>query len=397
MKKKLIMLLAAAMAVSVVTAGCGSKENETNSSSSEAYSLENEPATYKAKDMLKSTDYDVKDYVKLGDYKDIAVEVDKSLEVTDSNIKAVANETLVQYPNYVETKDKAEDGSKVNIDYTGTVDGEEFDGGSAQGSDLILGSGSFIDGFEEGLVGHKAGEEVKLDLKFPEDYSLNPDLAGKAAVFKVKINKVYKAETMDYDHLTDDYVKENFSTTYGLSTVKAFKDRMKESLESQKDVAVQKAFLEKLVEKSEITIPDGLIDERIEQTMDSYEESCTQYGMELEDYIKNMYGQSVDEYKKTLKTELEASVKEELVLEELVRKLKCKVPSSEFISFVQYYAQQYGLSESDFIKQCGGKEYLILNYAEYYGALPEASKDAKVTYVDTSSDTDTDSDSSEEK
>lgn len=107
--------------------------------------------------------------------------MDKSLEVTDSNIKAVANETLVQYPNYVETKDKAEDGSKVNIDYTGTVDGEEFDGGSAQGSDLILGSGSFIDGFEEGLVGHKAGEEVKLDLKFPEDYSLNPDLAGKAA------------------------------------------------------------------------------------------------------------------------------------------------------------------------------------------------------------------------
>ncbi|MCU6763085.1 Trigger factor [uncultured Roseburia sp.] len=401
MKKKLIMLLAAAMTVSVVFAGCGNKEDETNSSSSEAYSLENEPTNYKAKDMLKSTDYDVQDYVKLGDYKDIAVEVDKSLEVTDENVKTAANTTLAQYPNYVETDGKAEDGSKVNIDYTGTVDGKEFDGGSAEGADLTLGSGSFIDGFEDGLVGHKAGEEVTLNLKFPDDYSANKDLAGKDSVFKVKINKVYNAETMDYDHLTDDYVKENFSTTYGLSTVKAFKDRMKDSLENQRDVAVQKAFLEKLVGKSEIKIPDGLVEERVQQTMDSYEESCTQYGMELEDYIKNMYGQSVDEYEKTLKTELESSVKEELVLEELVRELKCKVPSSEFISFVQYYAQQYSMSESDFIKQCGGKDYLILNYAEYYKALPEAAENAKVTYADTSSDSDSDnnteSDSGQEK
>ena len=114
-----------------------------------------------------------------------------------------------------------------------------------------------------------------------------------------------------------------------------------------------------------------------------------------------MYGQSVDEYEKTLKTELESSVKEELVLEELVRELKCKVPSSEFISFVQYYAQQYSMSESDFIKQCGGKDYLILNYAEYYKALPEAAENAKVTYADTSSDSDSDnnteSDSGQEK
>ena len=390
MKKKLVLLLAAVMAVSVVFTGCGSRSDEISNSSSEEITLDNEPRNYKAKDMLKSTDYDVEDYVTLGDYKKISVEIDKSYEVTDANIKAQANDLLSQYPDYVETKDAAKENDKVNIDYVGKVDDSEFEGGSGKDYDLVLGSGTFIDGFEDGLIGHKAGEKVTLNLTFPEDYS-GTQVAGKDAVFEVTINKVSTPKDMDYDHLTDEYVTANFAQEFGLNTVDDFKQRMNDSMENQKDVQVQSAFLQKLVEESEIKFPEGLLDERVQQVMDSYEESCKQYGMELEDYIKNMYGQSVDEFKADQEEQLTESLKEELVLEALVKKLNCKLPSDEFIKFVQYYAQQYNMSESEFIKQCGGKDYLILNYAEYYKALPEAAKDVKVSYVDTSAQSDKDS------
>lgn len=387
MKRKLVLLLAAVMAVSVVFAGCGNRADEMSSSSSEEITLDNEPRNYRAKDMLKSTDYDVEDYVTLGDYKNIAVEMDKSYEVTEENITAQANDLLSQYPNYVESDAAAKENDKVNIDYVGTVNDSEFEGGSGEGYDLVLGSGTFIDGFEDGLIGHKAGEKVTLNLKFPDDYS-GTEVAGKDAVFEVTINKVSTPEEMDYDHLTDEYVAANFSQSYDLNTVDDFKERMNDSMENQRDVQIQSAFLDKLVEASEITFPDGLLDKRVQQTMDSFEETCKQYGMELEDYIQNMYGQSVEEFRAAQEEQLTASLKEELVLEALVKELNCKLPSKEFISFVEYYAQQYSMSESEFIKQCGGKDYLILNYAEYYKALPEAAKNAEVSYVDTSAQTD---------
>lgn len=398
MKKKLVILLAAAMAASVMLGGCGDKEAETGSSvSSEAQ----EPETYTAKEMLESTDYDVKDYVKLGKYKKISVEVDKSYEVTDENLAKAANEIISQVHYYVETEEAAQDADKVNIDYVGTMDGEEFDGGSAEGADLILGSGSFIDGFESGLVGHKAGENVTLDLTFPDPYENNTDFSGKAVTFEVTINSVSHPTEMTYEDITDDYIAQGFGTGYGITTVAAFNEQMNNSLENQHDVQVQKAYLEKLVEESEVTLPDGLLDERIQQTMDSLQKSCEQYSMELEDYIENYYGQSLDEYKKGLEEDLTTSLREELVLEALVDELKVEVASDEFNSFVSYFATQYSMTSDQFIEECGGKDYLILNYAEYYVALEEAAEYAEVSYVDmpdedTADDTQTDEDSTAE-
>lgn len=391
MKKKVALLLTAVMAVSLVFTGCSSRADEVGNSASgsadQEISLDNEPRMYRAKAMLKSTDYDVEDYVTLGDWKNISVDVDSSYEVTDENIKNQANELLSQYPDYKEVNEAAVKNDRVNIDYTGYINNKEFDGGSAQGYNLVLGSGQFIDGFEDGLIGHKAGEEVSLNLKFPDDYQ-EQSLAGKDVTFKVKVNKVERPQDMDYDHLTDEYVSDNFSKDYSLTTVKDFKNQMKETVQNQCDIQIQQAYLNKLVEESKITIPEGLADERVQTAMDSYEQTCKQYGMSLSDYISSMYGQTEDEFKASLKEQMQESLKQELVLEELVRELKCKVPSEEFINFVQYYAQQYNMSESDFIKQCGGKEYLILNYMEYYKALPEAAEKANVTYkkMDDSSD-----------
>lgn len=381
-KKAAAVVLASVMAASIVLGGCGSKASETGNTSG-SVSASAEPTEYTAKEMLESTDYDVNDYVKLGKWKKIKVEVDKSYEMTDENIKEAGNNIISSTTYYEEVDDAAAEKDKVNIDFEGTMNGEAFDNGSSSNYDLVLGSGSFIDGFESGLVGHKAGETVTLDLTFPSDYE-KTDLAGQPVTFTVKINKVSRPAEMTWDKLTDDYVADNFSSRYGLTTVKDFKDRVNDSMQSQLDVAVQKAYLEKLVEESEVTLPDGLLDERIEKTMNSYETTCQQYGMTVDDYIQNYYGKTVDEYKESLKEDLTTSLKEELVLEALVGKLKVKVTADEFNSFVSYYAKYYGMTEDAFIEECGGKDYLVLNYAEYYQALVQAAKKAKVTYVDNS-------------
>ena len=381
-KKAAAVVLASVMAASIVLGGCGNKVSETGNTSG-SVSASAEPTEYTAKEMLKSTDYDVNDYVKLGKWKKIKVEVDKSYEMTDENIKEAGNNIISSTTYYEEVDDAAAEKDKVNIDFEGKMNGETFDNGSSSNYDLVLGSGSFIDGFESGLVGHKAGETVTLDLTFPSDYE-KTDLAGQPVTFTVKINKVSRPAEMTWDKLTDDYVADNFSSRYGLTTVKDFKDRVNDSMQSQLDVAVQKAYLEKLVEESEVTLPDGLLDKRIEKTMNSYETTCQQYGMTVDDYIQNYYGQTVDEYKESLKKDLTTSLKEELVLEALVGKLKVKVTADEFNSFVSYYAQYYGMTEDAFIEECGGKDYLVLNYAEYYQALVQAAKKAKVTYVDNS-------------
>lgn len=381
-KKAAAVVLASVMAASIVLGGCGNKASETGNTSG-SVSASAEPTEYTAKEMLESTDYDVNDYVKLGKWKKIKVEVDKSYEMTDENIKEAGNNIISSTTYYEEVDDAAAEKDKVNIDFEGKMNGETFDNGSSSNYDLVLGSGSFIDGFESGLVGHKAGETVTLDLTFPSDYE-KTDLAGQPVTFTVKINKVSRPAEMTWDKLTDDYVADNFSSKYGLTTVKDFKDRVNDSMQSQLDVAVQKAYLEKLVEESEVTLPDGLLDKRIEKTMNSYETTCQQYGMTVDDYIQNYYGQTVDEYKESLKEDLTTSLKEELVLEALVGKLKVKVTADEFNSFVSYYAQYYGMTEDAFIEECGGKDYLVLNYAEYYQALVQAAKKAKVTYVDNS-------------
>ena len=354
MKKKLAMLVAGTLAASMLLSGCSSNDASN-------------------------------DYVTVGGYKGIEVDdVKEPAEVTDDDVNNYIEAVRNQYATSEQITDRGViAGDTVNIDFVGKMNGEAFDGGSSEGYDLKIGSGSFIDGFESGLVGHKAGETVTLDLTFPSDYE-KTDLAGQPVTFTVKINKVSRPAEMTWDKLTDDYVADNFSSQYGLTTVKDFKDRVNDSMQSQLDVAVQKAYLEKLVEESEVTLPDGLLDKRIEKTMNSYETTCQQYGMTVDDYIQNYYGKTVDEYKESLKEDLTTSLKEELVLEALVGKLKVKVTADEFNSFVSYYAKYYRMTEDAFIEECGGKDYLVLNYAEYYQALVQAAKKAKVTYVDNS-------------
>lgn len=144
-----------------------------------------------AKELLKATDYKVEKYVKLNDYMNMTVELSKDYTVSDADIQSYIEYLMSMYPSYeVSDKKTVESGDVVNIDYVGKIDGEEFSGGSATGQHLEIGSGSFIDGFEDGLIGKNVGETVELNLTFPEDYTNNTDLAGKAVVFTVTINSI---------------------------------------------------------------------------------------------------------------------------------------------------------------------------------------------------------------
>ena len=382
MKKKLVLLLVAAMTVSVLASGCGENENKTgNSAASEGSVAEAEPEVYTTKDLLASTEYDVEDYVKLGNYKKISVEIPKSYEITEETRETYANSIVSYYPMNVEVDSAVEDGHVVNIDYYGQIDGVAFDGGTAAGAELEIGSGSFIDGFESGLIGHKKGDEVVLNLKFPEDYH-SADVAGKDVVFEVSINAVYEPTQITYAEITDQYVLDNFGTTYGITTVKDFDTVVDENLQSNLDVAIQDAYLEKLVAESEVTIPEGLLEQRVADTMASYEEQVAYYEMTIDEYLSTYYGQTLDEFKADLTAEMEATLYEELVLEALVAELKCEVSSEEFASFVSYFASSYYMTEDEFLEQCGGKDYVLLNYAEYYVALEEASSYADYTFVE---------------
>lgn len=391
MKKKLVLLLAGVMAVSVLASGCGENETTGTSASGEA-----EPEVYTAEMMLASTEYDVEDYVKLANYKKISVEVDQSYEVTDEAKAEYANSIMSYYPDYVEVDEAIEEGHIANISYVGTIDGEEFDGGSYDGYDLTIGSGAFIDGFEDGLIGYKTGDVAVLDLQFPEDYSME-DVAGKDVTFTVTINSVKEATTITYDEIYDDYVATNFYSAYGITTVDGFNEVIESNLQSSLDVAIQDAFLTKLVEESEVTLPDGLLDERVQMTLDAYEEEVTYYDMTLEEYLEMYYEQTLEEFTTELRTSTEEALIEELVLEALVAELDCEVVAEEFNAFVEYFASYYYMTEDEFIEACGGKDYLILNYAEYYVALELACEEVDYTFVEVAETTeDTEADTTEE-
>ena len=185
MRKKMIALFLCISTVAALS-GCGSSKNSTSTGNADS----------------------AEKLVKLGDYKNIEVEVDKSYEISDNSVQETIENYFLTAPIYTENKEKdtVADGDVANIDYEGTKDGEAFDGGSAKGYNLKIGSGTFIDGFESGLIGKKVGETVDLNLTFPEDYG-SEDLAGKDVVFKVTINSIQDESYPTYDTLTDNMSK----------------------------------------------------------------------------------------------------------------------------------------------------------------------------------------------
>lgn len=380
MKKKLVMILMAVMVASATLGGCGQKGAETGTS----VSAEKEDVQISYKELMKATDYKVQKYVKLNDYMNMTVELSQDYSITDEQIQEYIEYLLSMYPEY-ETTDKTtvENGDIVNIDYVGKVDGEEFNGGSATGQHLEIGSGSFIDGFEDGLIGKNVGDTVDLNLTFPDSYS-NTDLAGKDVVFTVTINGIETKKDIGYEDLTDEYVSENFGTQ-GITTVDELKSQVSSGLEQQvystKMQEVQTEVLAKLLDECEVTIPDGLLDQRIAEYKDRINKIVEDSGKSFEDYT----GKTEDEFYENIDTTMEESIKQELILEAIVRDMKLSISEKSFESFVDQYVSSYNFDSRDaFYEEYGGEDYIKLSYAENQ-ALSKIMDSVKTTVKDTSS------------
>ncbi len=242
----------------------------------------------------------------------------------------------------METKDgEAENGDTVDINYEGFKDGVPFDGGKADNYNLVLGSGSFIPGFEDQLVGAKAGEEKELNLKFPEDYHA-ADLAGKDVVFKVKVNEVKRKVLPEVD---DDFAKD--VNAKGVETAEDLKKMVRERLEKQKKQTAEDKgdndLLDQLLAKTEVEIPDVLVEDEVNNRINQLSAQIQQYGMKLNSYL-SMMGTTLDQLKKDYEEDSRKAVKTRLALD-AVAKAEGLVPSEEEVEKeFGDIAAQYGMT-----------------------------------------------------
>ncbi len=373
--KKRILAAAAAVVLTISLAGCSSRN-----------------AAYLSG--LKASDY-----AEPCDYSAVPVE-EAAPSVSDAYV-----EYMVQYQlnnsatnEEVTDRDDVEDGDIVNIDYTGTKDGEEFDGGSATGYDLTIGSGTFIDGFEDGLKGHKVGEEVTLNLKFPDDYKQNEDLAGQDVVFKVKINKIQQKVV---PALTDDWVAEqNIS---GVTTVDEYKDYVRQQLmqqaQSTYDSDVQSKIAQYMVENSTFKKdpPQEMIDRLSESMKTYYNKYAQQYGMELDDFLKTFMNADEDNPEQIITDNATDSAKELLVMKVIADKEGLNPSRTEFNTQLSNYAAQAGYSSVDEFKKSEDAESVresmmlqnVLEFLQKSAVVTEPSSDSSDASTDSAADAST--------
>lgn len=255
----------------------------------------------------------VKPDVKLGKYKGLSIEK-KVEKVTAKQVDEAVEQAREKQARIVETDEAAKNGDIVNIDFVGSVDGVKFDGGSAESYDLELGSGSFIPGFEEQLVGAKKGEKKDVNVKFPEDYHAE-ELKGKDALFECTINAVKKKELPALD---DEFVKDvsEFDT---LAEYKAdVKNKLMKDAEDRADREFEDALVQAVVDNADVEVPLAMIDQEAEDMAREFEYRLSYQNIKLDDYLKylNMTrDQLLDEYKE----QAAKSVKVRLVMEAIVK------------------------------------------------------------------------------
>ena len=294
----------------------------------------------------KVSDYDK--YVKLGDYKGLTYTKEK-IKVTDKEVKAeIDNRLAAKATTKDSKKGTVKDGDNVNISYVGKIDGKKFDGGSADNYTLTIGSGTFIDGFEEGLVGKKVGEKVTLDLKFPKDYN-NKEVAGKDVTFEVTINSKQVTNTPKYD---EEFIKANSDydnkEDYEASVKKDLTENKQKSAE---DTAKQTLWSE-AVENAEVKkYPEDSIKTEQKAIIEQYKVMAQNYNMEWEDFLKT-YMQTTDkEFKKQAKTYAESVAKQKLVLYAIADKEDLKISDKDYKARLEELLKNAGMTEKQFKEQ----------------------------------------------
>ena len=287
--------------------------------------------------------------VELGTYKGLEIGK-KEVKVTAKEVNDAIDELRKQNASLVTKETEAAEGDTVVLDFVGKVNGEAFEGGTAQNYELELGSHSFIPGFEEQLVGIKAGEHRDINVTFPEQYT--PNLAGKPAVFECDIHEVKEKKLPE---LNDEFAKE---LNRGYETVEALKEGTKNELKTKKEQEVKKEYLEKLyaeiAKNSKVEIPEEMVAEQAEVMKKDMTQRMQQSGLTLEQYLQ-FVGQKEEEFMEKLKVDARKDICNYFVLEEVGRKEDLQLTDADVEFEFAKIADQYKMSIDDVKKALGAQ------------------------------------------
>ncbi len=322
MKKKVIVpiIMSCVMAISAGLTGCGSASADP---------IENE-------------------YVRVKQYKGLVVPIVEKKEVTDEDVESSIKTTLESYKSYDKVDREAKDGDQVNIDFVGKVGKKAFDGGSAEGYDLVLGSNSFIGasgdykGFEEQIVGHKAGEKFDIEVQFPETYQ-SEELAGKAATFTITLNEVKEVVEAE---LNDELVGKISTESKTVDEYrKEVKKQLEESAQSEYDTTLKQNVATELMANIEkVGDLDSEIDTYYDSLYKSYENQATMYGMDIDTFV-SYYGMTLDAFKENIKKEAERGILFKYGCLLIAEKANLGLSDAEFKEKATEMAKEYGYTD----------------------------------------------------
>ncbi|QDW91452.1 trigger factor [Staphylococcus chromogenes] len=294
--------------------------------------------------------------VELGDYKGLEIEK-QDTELTDEEVETTINQRLEAMADMVIKEDgKVEEGDTVNLDFDGYVDGEQFEGGQADGYDLEIGSGMFIPGFEEQLVGLKVGEEKDVEVTFPEEYHAE-ELAGKPATFKTKINEI---KTKEVPELDDELANELDSDT---NTVDEYKENLRKQLAESKATEAENVQKEEAITKAtdnaKVDIPDAMIKTEEDRMLQEFAQRLQQQGLNLETYFQ-ISGQSEEDLRGQMKEDAEQRVKTNLTLAAIADAENIEASDEDVEKELETMSSQFGISVDD-IKATLGNTDIVKN------------------------------------
>ena len=293
----------------------------------------------------------VKPEVELGAYK--GVEVDKvSVEVTEEELSAELDRVREQNSRMITVEDRAvAEGDIANIDYEGFCDGVAFAGGKAEGHDLTIGSHSFIDTFEDQLIGKNIGDEVEVNVTFPTEYHA-PELAGKAAMFKVKVNGIKVKELPELD---DDFAQD----VSEFDTLDEYKNDLKATILSRKEKeaksAKEEAVIDKIIEGAKMDIPEPMIDMNVRQMADDFAQRIQAQGLSLEQYFM-FTGMNANTFMENLKPQAVKRIQSRLVLEAIVKAENIVASEEDVNKEIENMAQMYQMEVSKLMELVGEEE-----------------------------------------
>lgn len=302
----------------------------------------------KGKDFIFTATVAVKPEVTLGQYKGLEYD-EKPVEVTDEDLEQELKKVQEQNARTITVEDRAiANGDIAVIDFTGSVDGEEFEGGKGEDYELVIGSHSFIDTFEDQLIGKNTGDEVEVNVTFPEDYQV-ADLAGKPALFKVVIKAI---KTKEIPELDDEFA----SDVSDFDTLDEYKEDLKKTILEKKEktakTAKENALVDKVIENAQMDIPEPMIELEVRQMADEFAQRMQMQGLSMEQYMQYT-GLTSEKLLEEMKPNAEKKIKTRLVLEAVVDAEKIEVSAEELEAEYKKLADMYQM-EVDKVKEIMG-------------------------------------------